>query len=318
MKQLICMFGLMLATLLLGLSGCSDMSPVSPTTGIAFDPAGTADVSYAQAGEPVQFAARVATANQSERMLTFAGCPDTVIAAHECVIVRLNNEQETPIPFEEIQPGDSVQVNGVRMQNGSVMAHRIRICESWDVAFRDTITSIDYSSGTFTVAGRPEVITTDSATVISGNHITRHEWNRYQNREQSAGCLLRQNPEYYTTSRTEPLVFTDLEVGDVVEVRADIVDESTLLAVMVKVANCNDKQCTTFSAALATIDVDARTVTFDGLDWLGTVCNGARLIGLDGEELTLADFAVGDYVAVKGFPVDDQTLKICEMVKILP
>jgi hypothetical protein len=87
---------------------------------------------------------------------------------------------------------------------------------------------------------------------------------------------------------------------------------------MVKVANCNDKQCTTFSAALATIDVDARTVTFDGLDWLGTVCNGARLIGLDGEELTLADFAVGDYVAVKGFPVDDQTLKICEMVKILP
>jgi hypothetical protein len=302
----------------LGLLGCSDTSPLSPAGGIALDPTEITDVSYAQAGEPVQFAARVATVYQVERMLMFAGQPDTVVAAHECIIVRLNNEQETPIPFEDIQPGDSAQVNGVRMQNGSVMAHRIKICESWDVAFRDTITSIDYSAGTFTVAGRSEVITTDSATVFWGNIIIRHQLNQYQNQEQSAGCLLRQNPEYYSTAHATPLTFTDLEVGDVVEVRADIVDGSTLLAVMVKVANCNDKECITFSANLATIDVDARTVTFDGLNWLGTVCNGARLIGLDGEELTLADFGVGDYVAVKGFPIDDQTLKVCEMVKTLP
>jgi len=318
MKHVIFSSGLILIALMLGLLGCSDTSPLSPAAGSVFDPAETTDISYAQAGEPVQFAACVATANQSERKLTFAGRPDTVIAAQECIIVRLNNEQETPIPFEDIQPGDSAQVNGVRMQDGSVMAHRIRICESWDVAFRDTITSIDYSAGTFTVAGRPEVITTDSATIFWGNLIVRHQLNQYQNREQTAGCLLRQNPEYYSTAHATPLVFTDLEVGDVVEVRADIIDESTLLAVMVKVANCNDKECVTFNAYVATIDVDARTVTFDGQDWLGAVCNGARLIGLDGEELTLADFAVGDYVAVKGFPIDDQTLKICEMVKTLP
>jgi len=318
MRQLIFMSGLILVALMLGLWGCSDTSPVSPAVGSVFDLTGTTDASHAQAGEPVQFAARVATVYQVERMLMFAGQPDTIIAAQECVIVRLNNEQETPIPFEDIHPGDSAQVNGVRMQNGSVLAHRIRICESWDVAFRDTITSIDYAAGTFTVAGRSEVITTDSATVFWGNIVVRHQLNRYQNQEQSAGCLLRLNPEYFTTAHATPLVFTDLEVGDVVEVRANIIDESTLLAVMVKVANCNDKECVTFSAALATVDVDARTVTFDGLDWLGTVCNGARLIGLDGEELTLADFAVGDYVAVKGFPVDDQTLKICEMVKTLP
>jgi len=41
------------------------------------------------------------------------------------------------------------------------------------------------------------------------------------------------------------------------------------------------------------------------------------LYNLDGEIIALEDFAVGEYVAVKGFPLEDNELKICVMEKTM-
>ena len=118
--------------------------------------------------------------------------------------------------------------------------------------------------------------------------------------------------------RDTSLTFADLEVGDIVEVKANVVDESTLLAVAIKLANCVDMeaQCVRFEATIATLDVDARTVTFDGLAWDGIICKGAKLLDADGLEITLADFAPGELVDVKGVPGEDDVLKICFMQKL--
>jgi len=303
------------------IAGCSTDAPLSPVTGQLPSDDNTL---YLAPGDPVQFAARVATTDQNQLMLTFEGCNDTAVAYRNCQIVRLENDTEAPVPFVDIHPGDSVEVNGVRQQNGYVYAHRICICQSlsgqYDLAFRDTIVTIDYAAGTFTVAGRSETIVVDSNTLIWGNIIVKHygDPHQFQNRNQiSAGsCASKLNPDYYVTTRDTILALTDLAPGDVVEVRAKIIDEATLLAVKIKVANCTDKVCVEFTATLASVDVDARIVTFDGLAWIGNVCNGVRLIGLDGEPLTLADFAPGEIVAVKGIPLEGDALRICQMEKI--
>ncbi|NMC43995.1 MAG: hypothetical protein GYA46_08745 [candidate division Zixibacteria bacterium] len=322
MKQMMKLaLGLAIMGLVAVIGGCSDTSPLAPS--VSSESTGGTAFFAPTNGDPVEFSARVATVWQSQRMLTFDGRPDTVVAAHNCVIVRLLNDQETPVPFVDIQPGDTMQVSGTAQQNGYIIATRLRICTpgtgQYDLAFRDTIVAIDYAAGSFTVAGRTETILVDSATLIWGNIITRHQGtgNEYQNQEMAGSGCAKANPGYYTTSRDTILTLTDLAVGDVVEIKANIVDEATLLAVKIKLANCTEKICVTFTAALASVDVEASLVTFDGYDWTGQVCKNAVLLGLDGEPLTLADFAVGEWVAVKGFPVDETTLKICEMAKSL-
>lgn len=309
-----------LTILIVALSGCSGNSPVNPS----LDNSDLGSIAYLPPleGDPVQFMAEVATMDQNRRMVTFNGRSDTVIAAHNCEIVRLNNENESPIPFSEIKPGDTMNVYGERQQNGYIVAYQLRIycggCMQYDLAFRDTIVAIDYAAGTFTVAGRTETIMIDANTFIWGNVIIRHagDNSRYQNQGTTTGGAAKENPGYCTSTHDTILVLTDLAPGDVVEVRADIVDEATLLAARIKLANSGYKECIEFNAMLATVDVDGRIVTFDAYTWIGTVCKGARLIGLDGEVLTLVDFAAGEWVAVKGFPVTDDTLRVCQMEKI--
>jgi len=312
---------LLLAVLpmLLMVIGCSSDKPLDPGDQAFLEatrsPLGMTD------GNPLQFAAKVATANHEQSMLTFMGSPDTVIAAHNCLIIRLKNDSGAPIPFVDIIPGDSVKVYGEQAQNGYVYAHRLEICNdgNYDIAFRDTIVTIDYGSGTFTVKGRSETITVDENTIIWGV-IIRNFYKPEDKKEANGPNASCDNPGFYTKERDTLLAFTDLQEGDVIEVKANIVDESTLQAVIIKLANCNnvEKTCVQFDAYLASVDIENKLVTFDGLAWIGKVCKNASLLDLDGETLTLADFIVGDYVAVKGFPLEGDTLKICEMAKINP
>jgi hypothetical protein len=294
------------------IGGCSSDQPLAPSST-------TGDANYAVApGDQVQFAARVATMDQNRRMLTFAGRPETVVAAHNCEIVRLNNGQETPIPFTEIHPGDSVNVRGTRQQGGEVIATRLQLCldgaGSYDVAFRDTILTIDYDNNSFTVKGRTEVITVDANTVIWGQIVFSRDphslgdGSEQRNQNQYGGDKNRGR-------RDTTLAFTDLAVGTIVEVRANVVDPATLLAVTIKVANCGQSTCLKFNSYLASIDAAARIVTFTDQTWIGLVAKGANLTGLSDETLTLADFAVGDYVSVKGYVTTGDTLKICQMSK---
>jgi len=276
-------------------------------------------------GDGNQFAGRVRTMDQNQKMLTFMGKPDTVIANQNCEFVRWQNGGEAPMLFYQIKFGDSVEVIGQRNQNGYMYANKVKVCGDksgcqYDVAFRDTIVSIDYAAGTFTVKNRPETILVDSATMIYGAIIRVFGPPVDGGTREQKGAGACDSGQYRVQARDTVLSLTDLSVDDVVEVRAKIIDENTLLAVVITLPACNDieKKCVEFSATLASVDVEARIVTFDGLAYIGAVCNGAKLTGLDGEVLTLADFATGEYVAVKGFPLEGDTLRICQMTKTTP
>ncbi|HOD66321.1 MAG TPA: hypothetical protein PLR32_06360 [candidate division Zixibacteria bacterium] len=264
----------------------------------------------------VRYAARVETVNRDRRMLTFAGKPDSVIANLNCAVVRLNGNSEAPVPFDEINPGDSVQLYGERNQNRYVYARHLGVCSpgggGYDVAVRDTITSIDYAAGTFTIAGRTELITVDSETVIWTNLRILHEQPDENGRDRM-GMALSDGGNFYRSDHDSILAFTDVAVGDVIELRADIVNETTLRAAVIKLTPECLSRCLAFSDRLATIDVAARLVTFENETRICWVCPGAKLRDRDGAEITLADFAVGDFVAVKGYPLAGDTLKISQM-----
>jgi hypothetical protein len=283
-------------------------------------------------GEQVQFAARVATKDQNCQMLTFVGQPDTVVAAQNCQIVRLNNGQDTPIPFSEIHPGDSVNVNGNRQQGQNVTANRLQLCQDgtgcYDIAFRDTILTIDYANNSFTVKGRTEIITVDANTVIWGQIVFFQGPNALGDGS-GEGYQYQNDGEKNRGQRDTTLAFSDLAVGDIVEVKANIVDSGTLLAVTIKVANCGQHAqspstlypCLEFRFYLASVteaDVDANdaklgTVTFTDQTWIGLVSKNAKLTDLSGEPLTLEDFAAGDYVKVKVSAIEGDILKISQM-----
>lgn len=297
----------------LAMSGCSSDQPLAPPNVVS----STGDGNYVVApGDQVQFAARVATTDQNRLMLTFIGQPDTVVAAHNCQIVRLNNGQDTPIPFSEIHPGDSVDVHGTRQQNQNVIANRLQLCEDgagcYDVSFRDTILAIDYANNSFTVKGRTETITVDANTVIWG----QISYSREQISLGDGSGPAYQEKEGKGFGRHDTtLAFSDLVAGDVVEVKANVVSPGILLALRIKVANCGQHPCLEFRSYLASVDVAAKIVTFTDQTWIGWVCQGAKLTGLSDETLTLADFAVGDYVNVKGYETTGDTLRICQMSK---
>jgi len=261
----------------------------------------------------------------SQNMLTFMGRADTVIANQYCLCVRWQNGGEAPIMFGQIKYGDSVEVIGQRSQNGYMYANKIKVCGDktgcqYDVAFRDTIATIDYAAGTFTVKNRVETILVDSSTMIYGVIVRVFEPPTDGVSREQKGAGAGDGNGYRVQAKDTVLTLSDLAVGDVLEVRAKTINANTLLAVSITLAACNniEKKCVEFTATLATVDVEARIVTFDGLTYIGAVCNGADLTGLDGEPLTLADFAAGELVAVKGFPLEGDTLKICQVTKVNP
>jgi hypothetical protein len=307
-------FALIIALAALITAGCSESNPVAPVRS-------DAAMQTEATGDPLEFAARVATTDQSVRMLTFMGRHDTVIAARNCEIVRLNGDTLAPTPFTDVGPFDSVHVEGQRLQNGWVIAQRLQICDRtcFDVAIRDTIATIDYAAGTFTVASRIETIVVDENTILWSSAIKRQAINgsRYEFGYQTAEATSSGTPT--RSYRQDALIeFTDLQPGDLVEVKANIVDDATLLAVAIKLAGCRDfeTRCVKFEAVIGTLDVEARKVTFEGLAWLGIVCNGAQLLDADSLPITLADFAVGTAVAVKGLPLEGDKLKICSMATL--
>ncbi len=311
--------------LMLVVVGCSDKSPVAPAEN-SIGLTGVLESAILPPPEPYRLSARVMTIDQNSRMLTFFGRPDTVIALNDCEIVRLNNGQEIPIPFEDVGPGDSVQCCINRIENNYMYAHRIRVysegeCQPYEVAFRDTIATIDYQAQTFTVVGRSEEIRVDEYTIIWSQTTSplrhRNNNNKRNLTGGTSGFSGKASPTTFTTIGTNnlELSFTDLEEGDIVEVKADIIDESTLLAVVIMVAeeSYKEKRCVEFTATLASIDCEIRTVTFEEQDYTGVVCESAVLTDAAGEPLALCDFSVGQTVYVKGFVMENGDWKICVM-----
>jgi len=311
-------------TLILGLavamliSGCSNES-ISGSNNLSSESENGQDGIYLVGSGQLRINAQVMTVDENQRMLTFEGVPEEVIALQNCEIVRYSNETDSPIPFADITPGEMGMVWANMEQNGYIYAYRIKLygddCPLYDVAFRDTIATIDYAAGTFTVNNRTETIQIDENTVIvtiagGAKNTNYHDLTQTTN-----------SPQIGTSAKVLgyqdiPLEFTDLQVGYEVEVRANIIDENNLLAAVIKVAHSNYQLCTKFDAYLASVDVENRVVTFDGLAWNGLVCQNAVLLDVDGTALLLEDFAAGEYVSVKGFALEGDDLKICVMAKI--
>lgn len=301
-----CLVGTVLTLLVLGCSGELPFGP-SPSAGqpqLTAPPEGL-----------VQFVAVVATTDEATRTLTFDGVDYVVVADADCEIVRIIAGDETVVTFADIVVGDSVKVCGLTQDDGSILAHKIRIyandgCINYDLRFRDQIVTIDYAGGAFTVAGMTETIVVDNNTVI---------WTTVGGGMAASGDGYDGDPGG-TVARDAgvqrvTLAFTDLAEGYVVEVKALIEDAATLRAVEIKVASESFRECQLFEATLASVDLATRIVTFDGLDWIGTVCQNALLSDTDGTALLLEDFAAGDLVSVKGIPLEGDTLKVCAMAK---
>ena len=307
------------AVMLVVISGCTD-NPVTPSGDTNALP--DASLLFSVTADQIQVSGTVADIDYEDRLLTLEESGETVVAAADCDIARIDRGVVVPIAFADIMVGDSLKACGVPQEDGTFLANIIRIClpsdcPDYDLAFRDTIKTIDYAAGTFTVSGRTETITTDGNTLIWGSvyRMVRHQY-RLTDAENDVMELSKLRPDHAFFSRDTLLAFTDLDVGDVVEVKAMAVDPGSLLAVMIKVANCTVKTCVEFEATIATIDVPSRTVTFEDQLWTGLVCPGALLVDVDDNPLTLEDFAAGDLVAVKGFSIEGETLRICLMRKI--
>ncbi len=306
--------------------GCSGDRSTGPEIGSSSFPMEDGLNAAVTAGDPVQVAGRVLTTDPATRTLTFLDLTITAVAADDCEIIRLEDPPDgIPITFEDILVGDSVMVCGIMDEDNTLLANRIRVyvvqdCDTYDVGFRETITSIDYAAGTFTVTNRTETITIDENTYIWGNLIVSHNGDGTMSTQTPAvSGLLRRSPFETVDREIEKVIyeFTDLQVGDEIEVRADIVDAGTLLALKIKLVNCNDKKSVEFVGYIATLDVASRVVTFRDLPWIAVVCPGASLLDVNGLPIVLDDFYVGEMVAVKGFPLDTDALQICEMQSLV-
>lgn len=306
----------MISLWLPGCSGDNAGQPLAPGNAMMSQAGGQAD------GEQVQvnFAAQIKTVDQNSRQLTFLGRPDTVVALNNAEIVQLQAGVETQSQFGELVAGDSAHVYAYRYGNGYSYAYRICIvdpqasCE-YDIAFRGTIETIDYAGAELTVEGRPEIIVVDDETEIwtvdpqgSGTTLT----------DDDPDTDPAQNRFRHKDNRHITLAITDLQVGDIIEVRADIVTVDTLLAAKIKLANYCEERCVSFESTIATIDYELMTLTFSDQEWTGFVCQNAILVSQDGDPLTLEDFVVNDTIAVKGFPQEDGTLRVCELTLLAP
>lgn len=310
---------LMAVALMIILTGCSQDSPLQPTTE---NNAVSGNLYLVAVGDPVQFDARVMSTDPATRMLTFYNTSDIVFAAEDCEIFTMVAGVEVPLTFSDIQVDDSVRVCGTLQDDNSVLANRIHLYEDCepdpcDVSFRDTIISIDYAGGTFMVAGRTETIQIDENTLIWGNILTRLPGGLdalgYVADDGQALAKVRPDNGYHTGANDTILAFSDLHIGDVVDVGADIIDANTLLARSIKLVNCEAQISVEFIADLVTLDCDNRLVTFDAQDWIGQVCPGAELFDALGNPIALCDFSIGDNVVVKGRPIEENILYISSM-----
>ena len=262
-------------------------------------------------GAEVEFGGRVATINAGARTMTFVGNPTMINVLLNAEV--MNHDLQVQIDLSEISVGDSVEVRGTNQPDGSVLADRVRLrtpdaLEDADLEFKANITSIDYTAGTFTVSGRSETILVDAGTIIYA-HLSESE---HELGKRGHGG----DDDDAVGAMDTVLSFTSLQVGDLVEVHANIIDANTLQAVRIELEDMdgviNNIQ---FKAAIATINVETRTVTFTGQTWNGTVSESAVLTGFNNEPIALSDFPVGQLVEVEGFPGTGDAFQIVKMHK---
>lgn len=260
-----------------------------------------------------EFQGIVESIDAGSRTMTVSSFPNLITVAMNAEIVQKDRGIETPIGLADIIPGDFVEIKGNSQPDGSVLATRVRLRLNMDdirtdLEFKSVISSIDYLAGTFTVESRPETITTDANTTVflrSGRHD-----------DIGTSASGGDDDDGDDDGRwKEPAAFTDLSVGDLVEVHADFVDANTLYAAVIELEDDGADAEVEFKDFINTIDPNTGSVTFQNNSWSGTVLESAILLGLNGETLMLSDFSSGELVEVHGFQTGEGTFDIVMMEK---
>lgn len=259
----------------------------------------------------IEFGGRVVAIDAGARTITVTGHAELITVAANAEVVSRAQGMEVAITLADINPGDSVEIRGTA-QAGGVLANRVRLRAQHvedgidsEVEFTAAILSIDYAAGTFMVSGHSETITTDSATIIFG-----------RTHDRGVESAASDSSDDDNTGRT-PIEFANLKVGDIVEVHANQVEPSTLYAVSIELEDgaFENELEIEFKDVIASIDATTRTVTFQNSTLTGVVAATADLRGLNNESITLADFAIGQIVEVKGFEMSAGTVEVTRMEK---
>lgn len=307
--------------------GCTSENPMVPSENTTETLLMSSTLDAKPPCDKIQFSASIATIDADQRLLTFEDSDYIVAVPEACPVMQVQDGVPTAITFEDLAVGDFVKVCGIVLEDGTVEAKMIvvypgGVCIGYDLCFQDTLATIDYAAGTFTVKGRTETFVIDENTVIWGKLPYNYSPVEGNSKDGfSSGGTQDDDLQPYLNRHRNAVdtffTFTDLQPGYLLEIKANIVDETTLLAVDVKVLGCNFRQSVQFEDYIATIDYETATVTFNGNDWIGHVCPGAALLDGEGGTLTLEDFSAGDNVFVKGVPLaEDNQLKICAMTKM--
>lgn len=269
-------------------------------------------------GNEMEFGGRVASVDPVGRTIALMNNAMLITVLPNAEIVQKSGGVELPIELADFHTGDSVDIRGTVQADGSLAADRVRLRVgredfSADLEFKSTVTEIDYANGTFMVAGRTELITTDANTFI----FVKTDGDRSGN-----GSSMRRgdddtNPESDDDRLTLPIAFTDIAVGDTVEVYANVLDAATLYATVIELEDGAMEHAleVEFKDVLASIDLGTGTVTFVNSSWVGTVVAGADLAGLSNEPLSIDAFSAGEIVEIKAFQTGENTLDIVRMHK---
>lgn len=250
------------------------------------------------------------------RTLSLAGDATNYVVSPTARITQKMSGVSTTIELSQLASGDSVEVKGSTQADGSVLLSSIKVelehVEDMrtELEFMATISAIDYANGTFTVNGHPETIRTDSNTVIFMKQ------NIDSSGQSAAKPVSDDDGEGFKDEDLRaPIAFSDLRVGDYVEVHANRVDASTLYAVAIELEDgaFEDGLEVEFTAVLASVDPGTSSVTFVGRTETGQIASGADLRGLSNESVTLASFAAGQNVEVKGFALPNGNIQVVRM-----
>lgn len=213
---------ILLVALLMAIAGCSSQTPVEPINSTITMETNTASMVNPPENQ-IKFSAHVATIDLAERQLTFNEVTYVLDVPENCNIIQIVDGITVTLELTDIKVGDLVEVCSFLQDDGTIIANQIVLCScttcpGYDIAFQDSIATINYTAKSFTVYGYSETFIIDDNTVIWGK---------------TPGPISLVNPVDTVYS------FNDLKIGYILEIKANVIDETTMLAINIKVLNCN-------------------------------------------------------------------------------
>lgn len=208
--------------------------------------------------DEIELRGLITALNTAERFIDVAGLRFFVTAATE--IIGKNGEL---LPFEALQTGMVVEVRA-RLDGGRWVASRIHVEDRIDPILEifGQIESLNRDSlNTFTLFGRTFLVT---------------------------------NTTVFLDRDNQPITFDDLNVGDFVEVRAQLAPSGTLVALRVKLRNSPNNDEFEFTGSINLLSFNV--IRVDAFEFL---VNAATVyLGADEQPITIEDLHLGMTVQV--------------------